>query len=76
MSSSKELVITREAFGLIRAHAEHSFKDTSTVLSNGDHKIEVDDEVYEKILEFSFQGESVSDTLVRMFAFMDGKTGN
>jgi len=71
------LIVTAEVNSMIRSRARgDSFRDTATRLPNGDYSIPVDAEVFERINEIRFAGETHSDCLIRLFAFEDGKKAN
>jgi hypothetical protein len=68
--------VTQEVYGLIIAHATLSFNDTSKVLPGGVHEFDVSEDILDRITECMFEGETVSDMLMRMFAHVDGKNRN
>ena len=55
-------------YNLIRSAAEHEFVSTADRLPGGDWLVPIGEDIYERIQEVAFEGESLDDTLQRVMS--------
>jgi len=67
------ITVTKQCHDLIQANARLPFKDTATRLPSGNFSIPLNQNTYERILEQKFNGESLSDALIRILSTQNGK---
>ncbi len=70
--SSIKLTITREAHNAIRAAARNEFHDTSRENPDGTLTIRISMEVLKGLVEMRQEGETSSDTIIRLAATQGG----
>lgn len=67
------VTITKQCHDLIRANAELAFRNTSTRLPSGNFSIPLSQDVYDRVIKYKLDGESISDSLIRILSTQKGK---
>lgn len=68
-----KIVINAQAAAAVRGAALLPFKDTSRALPNGNREIEIDDDLFARLKIVQFEGESLSDVIIRAVYAYKGK---
>lgn len=61
------IAITKTALDLLRSNVDHGLQDEAKSLGNGFFALDVDDDVFDALTIQSRKGESLSDTIKRVF---------